>query len=133
MRLVLIEDSATAREELLERVAAESTLSVVGVATTASQGLSTVLISRPDAVIADLSLPDGSGLDMLRELRNRGYHGRMLVFSASPHELSAVASALSGANAYYDKSDSLDRLIMDLRDMAKFATLHRYRVLDERS
>lgn len=127
MKLVVIEDSPTVRGAILDRLCDEPAISVVGVASNAAQGYTTVLISKPDVVVLDLSLPDGSGLELLERLRDQSCGARIFVLTSLPRDKAAMPAALSGANGYYDKSEGLDRLIQDLLDVDDNAAVHRMR------
>ena len=67
-RLILVEDDDSLRESLLEYLG-EHGFRAAGAAS-AAEGLR-LLDAETDVVITDLKLPDGSGLDVLRQVRQR--------------------------------------------------------------
>lgn len=71
-------------------------------ATTLRQGLIEAATRRPDLVIADLGLPDGDGVDFIRELRT--WSGvPVIVLSARTHEDDKVKALDAGADDYLTK------------------------------
>jgi two-component system KDP operon response regulator KdpE len=119
--LLLVEDEAPNRA-LLRAVLSRSRVAEVRDATlveaTDIAGARQTLASeRVDVVLLDVRLPDGSGLDLARELRDRrGTDGpRILILSASvlPSERSAAHEA--GADAFLAKPYDFDVLIATIR------------------
>lgn len=119
MKIVVVEDSLTIREAILERLREEPFLTVVGQASTPAEALATVSLSKPDVVLLDLGLRDGThGIDVLQQLRDGGFAGYIYVLSASSYEAAGFESKARGANGFYDKADGLERLIADLREIS---------------
>ena len=85
LRLLVIEDEAPIRRFLRAGRDADSTLIEAG---TAAAGLQAAARSRPDLVLLDLGLPDGDGLDVLREIREsagaEAHHGYIAEGSPTP-------------------------------------------------
>jgi DNA-binding NarL/FixJ family response regulator len=82
-RVLIIDDHASFRavtRELLERRGFE----VVGEADGARAGLETVAAVRPDAVVLDVNLPDGNGIDVCRALTTLNPELAVLLVSADP-------------------------------------------------
>ena len=79
MKLVIVEDSELIRGHLLEMIAIEPRIQVIGVATEEEAAINLILTTRPDAVLLDLSLSPGSGVRVLSRVRATGYAGRVLV------------------------------------------------------
>jgi two-component system KDP operon response regulator KdpE len=74
----------------------------------------------PDAVILDLVLPDGSGIEVARELRARG-DGPILVLSVIGEEAEKVAALDAGADDYVEKPFGIDELLARLRALLRRA------------
>lgn len=68
-----------------------------------------------DVVILDLSLPDGSGLDILREIRRPGIEIPVVILSARSTELDRVLGLEIGADDYVCKPFSLKELTARVR------------------
>ncbi|MGA8051677.1 MAG: response regulator [Burkholderiales bacterium] len=107
LRVFLVEDSPAVLERLesmLETVAARK----VGSAAGAQEAIRAILAARPDLVVLDLRLADGSGFDVLRALHEQapGIEVLMLTnFASEPYR--RMAERL-GASGFFDKTTEFD-------------------------
>jgi two-component system uhpT operon response regulator UhpA len=110
-RIVLVDDHAIVREGFRRLIAREQGFEVVGEAATRIDALPLIAASRPDLVITDLSLSDGSGMGLLKDLA--AHHPDIRTIVLSMHENPAfVAEALSlGAFGYVTKTAASDDLL----------------------
>jgi len=83
-------------------------------AETAESALAEAAMRRPDAVILDLLLPDGTGTEVCRELR-RWSNVPVVVLSAVGDEKEKVAALDAGADDYVTKPFGIDELLARLR------------------
>jgi len=86
----------------------------VDVAESAGTALTAASVRPPDAVILDLVLPDGNGIDVCRELR-RWTSAPILVLSAVGDEQEKVAALDAGADDYVTKPFGIDELLARVR------------------
>ena len=86
----------------------------VETAATAEQALTAAAAHPPEAVILDLVLPDGSGIEVCRELR-RWSEAPVIVLSAVGEEREKVAALDAGADDYVTKPFGVDELLARLR------------------
>lgn len=86
----------------------------VETAATVEEALSAAASFRPDAIILDLLLPDGSGTDVSRELRTWS-SVPVIVLSAVGEEAEKVAALDAGADDYVTKPFGMDELLARLR------------------
>ena len=109
-KVFLVEDSPLVRERLLELLGPVAGASVVGHATTGEAAIAAILAERPDIVLLDLSLAQGSGFDVLRALHERVPEVDFYMlsnFSAYPYR--QLAERL-GARDFFDKSREFERV-----------------------
>ena len=92
----------------------------VATAATAEHALTMAAIRPPDAVILDLVLPDGSGIDVCRELRSWS-SAPILVLSVVGDETEKVAALDAGADDYVQKPFGIDELLARLRALLRRA------------
>ena len=98
-RLMLVDDHPMVREGLRARLQAHPGLQVVAQASGASDALPAALAARPDLVLMDVSLREGNGLALTRELRAAlpGLHVLVLSMHDTPaYVREAVAAGASG-------------------------------------
>jgi two-component system, OmpR family, KDP operon response regulator KdpE len=92
----------------------------VATATTVEEALSAAAMRPPDAVVLDLVLPDGSGIDVARELRSWSA-APILVLSVVGDESEKVAALDAGADDYVEKPFGIDELLARLRALLRRA------------
>ncbi len=118
MNIFIVEDTVSIRRLLVRRLDSMPGMRVVGEAAGERQALALIRWARPDAVLLDLSLAHGSGLNLLGELRAGGYEGRISVLTAQDAEAYRRACFVAGADAFYDKASGLESLFDDLAALA---------------
>lgn len=118
MDIFLVEDAAPIRRLLVRRLDAMPGMRVVGEAAGERQALALIQWTRPDAVLMDLSLANGSGLGLVGQLRRGGYGGHIAVLTAQDVDAYRRACLDAGADAFYDKASGLESLFDDLAAQA---------------
>ena len=112
LKAVLVEDDSQIRRFV--RMALEDEHWQVFEATTVRQGLAACAASQPNLVIADLGLPDGDGVELIRELRAWS-SVPILVLSARTSEQQKVEALDAGADDYLTKPFSVAELLARVR------------------
>ena len=92
----------------------------VAEAETATAGLRSLTVEKPDLVILDLGLPDHSGIELIAEIR-RASQVPIVVLSARHDERSMVAALDLGADDYVSKPFSMAELMARLRGALRHA------------
>jgi two-component system KDP operon response regulator KdpE len=122
-RILIVEDEADIRRFV--RLALQSEGHEVFEAETVQRGLIDAGTRQPDALVLDLGLPDGDGLELIREVR--GWSAMpILVLSARGRELDKIAALDLGADDYLVKPFGAGELLARLR-----AQLRRGRALGQ--
>ena len=110
MQVFVVEDSIPVRERLLALLGEVPGTEVVGHAAEADGAIRDILAARPDLVLLDLSLAQGSGFDVLRAVRPAAPQIEFYMlsnFAAFPYR--QLAQTL-GARGFFDKTKELERL-----------------------
>jgi len=115
----LVDDHEIVRRGIAELLGAEPDISVVGEATTAAQALGRIDATQPDVVLLDVRLPDGSGIDVCREVRSRYPAIRCLMLTAYDDEEAMTAAIVAGASGYVLKDIRGSVLLDSLRAVAE--------------
>jgi DNA-binding NarL/FixJ family response regulator len=103
----LLEDDAQTRQSLVRRIMeAGPDLHVAKAVGTCSEIRSVLEASRPDVLLVDLGLPDGDGLDIIRETARRWPAVLIMVISVFGDEMRVVAAIKAGAAGYLLKDDA---------------------------
>ena len=115
MRILIVEDDKK-MGTFLVRELAEANYSATLVATcfAAKEALAE---STYDAVVLDIGLPDGDGLQLLRQWREAGFNEPVLILSARDAVQDRVKGLNLGADDYLAKPFSLDELLARLRSL----------------
>jgi DNA-binding response OmpR family regulator len=120
MRILLVEDDRTLAQLLQRRLAADG-ITVVH-APTVAEGQLLTEADAFTAVILDLQLPDGTGLEVLRLLRAQDHAVPVLVLSGLDREEVVIRVLDAGADDYVVKPVSLDMLRARLRALVRRGT-----------
>src|SRR4051812_9114762 len=92
-------------DAILEHVVAmlEGDFRVLGTVRSAPTAIGEIERLRPDVAILDVSLGDESGIDVARELRARGYEGKIVFLSICDDPEFVIAAFIAGGTAYVNK------------------------------
>jgi DNA-binding NarL/FixJ family response regulator len=110
MALFIAEDSGAVRERLVRSLDGLAGVSLAGVASAVPESIAGLRDRLPEALVLDLQLEDGSGLDVLRAVRSELPHLRVIVltnFATEPYRRAALAE---GAEVFLDKSAEFGRV-----------------------
>jgi DNA-binding NarL/FixJ family response regulator len=123
MKVFLVEDSPVVLERLEALLASIEGAASAGHASRADEAIRAILDTRPDAVVIDLKLAEGSGFDVLRAVHERAPEIDLYMLSNFSGEPYRRLAARLGARAFFDKSTEFERVREALASRAA-ATLH---------
>lgn len=115
IRLLLVDDHEVVRSGLRMLLENEADLTIVGEASTGGQALELVQTLKPDVVIMDITLPDISGIDATRSIKDA--HPEVAVVALTIHEAPQYffETLQAGASGYVPKRAAPDDLITAIR------------------
>jgi DNA-binding NarL/FixJ family response regulator len=120
LRVVIVEDSAIIRARLTETLSEIPNLEIIGQAESESDALSLLGEGEWDAVVLDLQLKEGTGLGILKKLRQGGRpsHTKVIVFTNYAFPQYRERSLSFGADFFFDKAREFHRVHDVLADLA---------------
>jgi DNA-binding NarL/FixJ family response regulator len=111
--VAIVEDDPFVRRHLARLIEAHPGLDLVGQAGTLAEGRA-LLAAAPALMVIDLGLPDGSGLDLIREAAARTPAPRLLVLTVFGDESSVLSAVAAGADGYVLKDSADEALCADM-------------------
>jgi DNA-binding NarL/FixJ family response regulator len=119
IRVLVVDDHDIVRDALASLLGDVSDFQVVGVASSIRDALPLLDSARPDIVLADLSLGDGSAVELVRALRRGRLKGRVIVITGFSDEFAAAEALAAGATGYVLKSQPTVELLEAIRAVAE--------------
>lgn len=113
----LVDDHPLVREHLRVLINQQPDLVVCGEAGDAPQALSAIPAARPDVVVVDLSLPEGHGLELIRDLKRHRPRLPLLVLSMHEDALHITRALQAGAAGYVAKRSATQSILIGLRQV----------------
>lgn len=115
LKVLLVDDHEVVRTGLRALIDSQEDMQVVGEAGTAEEAVRRVGYDSPDVVVLDVRLPDGSGVEACREIRQRFPEVKVLMLTSFADEEALMAAILAGASGYVLKRVKSDDLLGDIR------------------
>jgi DNA-binding NarL/FixJ family response regulator len=110
VKVFLVEDSPILRERLEKMLSAIPGAQTVGHAPTARAAIAAIAAAKPDVVVLDIQLEEGSGFDVLRAVRPAAPQVHFYVLSNFAHEGYRRMAEKLGARGFFDKSQEIGAL-----------------------
>lgn len=116
--VMLVDDHAIVREGFKRLVERQPDIKVVGESGTRRDAPGLIEARKPALIITDLSLPDGSGLAMIRDLRKSGCASQYVVLSMHAGAAFVREALMHGVMGYVTKGAAADELVDCIRVVA---------------
>lgn len=116
-RIFVVDDHPIFRRGLTESIQSERDLTVCGQAEDSRAALDSILTLKPDLVILDVTLPDKSGLDLLKDILAARPETLVLMVSMHEETLYAERALRSGARGYIMKDEDPEKLLGCIRQI----------------
>ncbi|MHB1710367.1 MAG: response regulator [Acidimicrobiales bacterium] len=118
VEVFLVDDHEVVRRGLRELLEAAGDMVVVGEAGTAADAKARIPGARPDVAVLDLRLPDGTGVDVCREVRSLDPRIACLVLTAYDDDEALASAVMAGASGYLLKQLRGPELVRSIRRVA---------------
>ena len=123
IRVFLVDDHEIVRRGVADVINAETDLEVVGEASTVRQAQGRIAATLPDVAVLDVRLPDGSGIDLCRNIRSAHPGVHCLMLTAYDDDEASYTAVLAGASGYVLKDIKGQNLLESIRRVAAGRTL----------
>ena len=119
MKIIIVDDHILFREGLASIIRSERDIQVAGMAGTVQEAVEMAGVIKPDLILMDFALPDGTGADATRMILN-AHPGCKIVFLTMSEQDEDLFSAIrSGAKGYLLKNMHPQKLVVALRSVQK--------------
>jgi DNA-binding NarL/FixJ family response regulator len=115
LRVMLVDDHEIVRQGIRSLLETAADLAVVAEAGTAREAIQQAILTRPDVIVMDVRLADGSGIEATREIRARLPETRVLMLTSFADDEALFASIMAGASGYVLKQVRSGELIRSIR------------------
>ncbi len=116
-RVLLVDDHAAFRQPLAFMLGREPDVEIVGQAGSLAEART--MLAGVDVAVVDLGLPDGDGVDIVRDLRATNPNGSVLVLSAETERTRLARAVEAGASGVLHKSSSIEQILRSVRRLVE--------------
>jgi DNA-binding NarL/FixJ family response regulator len=118
MKVLIVDDSAKILRSLSRALSGMADVEVVGKAQDVAQALQLTDELRPDVVVLDIGLREGSGFDVLRHIRQTGRSTKVILTANNPSKQHLQRGEREGADYVFDKSSEFDKVVQVVEKIA---------------
>jgi two-component system response regulator DevR len=118
IRVLLVDDSEMVRAGLRTLLGIETTIELVGEAANVADGVAAAARLKPDVVLLDIRLPDGTGIDACRQIRKQSPDSRVLIVTSVIDNTVVDDAIRAGAHGYLLKEIDGRGLVNAVREVA---------------
>ena len=116
-RVLIVDDHPAVREALSLRIGRQPDLEVCGEAADLSEALRLLAETKPDVAVIDITLKTANGIDLIKRIKDRNDHVRILVWSMHSESLYAERALRAGALGYVNKDQATDTIVEGIRQV----------------
>jgi DNA-binding NarL/FixJ family response regulator len=128
IRLLIVDDHDILRYGLRALLRSSPGLEVVGEADSVAESISKARELRPDVILMDAKLPDGSGIDACRDILSENPRVRVLFFSGHTDRQTVLMALVAGAQGHVSKDADVEVLVEAIRVVASGGTVFEDRI-----
>jgi DNA-binding NarL/FixJ family response regulator len=110
IKVFIADDSLVVREHLVTMLDELAGIEIVGQAEHVAEAISAIQNLQPDVVILDIRLPDGNGIDVLRNIKQDGVGPMVIILTNYPYPGYRQRCLNAGADFFLDKSTEFDQI-----------------------
>jgi two-component system response regulator DevR len=123
IRLMVVDDHEVVRQGLVAMLDRRPNFQVVAEAGTVAEAMETARRFKPDLVVMDVRLPDGSGIEACRDIRAEMPETRVVMLTSYPDEEAVFSAIVAGASGYLLKQVRARDLVAGLEAVGRGESL----------
>lgn len=117
IKVAIVEDLAEVRNGLIELVAADKELSIIGSFENAESAVQTLPVLQADIVLMDINLPGMSGIDCIRSIKQKCPSTQFMMFTVYENDEKVLQALQAGAAGYLLKRTDPLRIIESIKEL----------------
>lgn len=122
-KLLLVDDHKIVRFGLAALFSTVEGWTIVGEAGTVAEAVDMARLHKPDVILMDVRLPDGSGINACRTIRSEHPDTRVIMLTAFTDEDAVVEAIMAGAAGYLLKQIDMDHLVQAVENVRQGVSL----------
>ena len=115
LKILIVDDHDIVRKGLAMLISRQEDLSVVAEAGTVAEAVEKARESAPDVVVIDIRLPDGTGIEACRDIRDENADVKVLMLTSYSDEEAVMGSIMAGASGYLLKEIRSQEIVEAIR------------------
>ena len=115
LKILIVDDHDIVRKGLAMLVSRQEDLTVVAEAGTVAEAVEKARKTVPDVVVMDIRLPDGTGIEACREIRDENFDVKVLMLTSYSNEEAVMGSIMAGASGYLLKKIRSQEIVDAIR------------------
>jgi DNA-binding NarL/FixJ family response regulator len=114
-RILIVDDHPLVRQGLIGLISTQPDFEVCGEASGLAEARQLAAAMRPDVAIVDLTLKDGNGIELIKELKESNGDLKLLVISMHDESIFAERALRAGAAGYVSKHEAIRTIVQAVR------------------
>ncbi len=119
MKVLIVDDSAIVQERLMSMFDDQKGIQIVGQAQNGIEALKFIKQHKPHAVILDIRMPGGNGINVLQHIKQIDPSIKVIMFTNYPYSQYRIKCLESGADYFLDKSAEFNKIPEIIIKLAK--------------
>jgi pilus assembly protein CpaE len=115
IRVLIVDDIAETRENIRRQLQFDSTIEVIGFATSGKDAIEQAQISKPEVVIMDINMPDMDGISATEAIKRKVPFAQVVILSVQNDPGYMRRAMRAGANDFLSKPPTIDELTSTIR------------------
>ena len=111
MKVLIADDSVVVQQRLVKLISSIECVEIVGQTSTGAETISLIRSKKPDIVILDIQMPDGTGIDVLAQFNKKKNKPIFVVLTNYAKQAYKDKCFVEGADYFFDKSTEFEKVV----------------------